>query len=190
MILVDDFIKEEEAKMSWLEKVFMNYPKMYSTKELAGSTKGLSIDTDKIFLPSLFHRAVAIIFLIFSIVCWLILLNMLTKHILVPVTIGGLIFISLIIWIVLWNTFLNRKYIYAIKLNKNNIEIDRKIIAWTEISDTQIMLRQVGRGRSSYLVIFTKDSQVHKYSLFKFGISDKKLSTLIELYKTKNERTT
>ena len=115
---------------------------------------------------------------------------MLTKHILVPVTIGGLIFISIIIWIIIWNTLLNRKYIYSIKLNKNYIEIDRKTIPWTEIVETQIMLRQVGRGKSSYLVIFTADNQVHKYSLFKFGISDKKLSTLIELYKTKNERTT
>jgi hypothetical protein len=190
MTLVDDFIKEEEAKMNWLEKVFMNYPTMYSTKELASSTKGLSIDTDKIFHPSLLDRAIAIIFLIFSIVCWLILFNMLTRHILVPVTIGGLQFISLIIGIIVWNTFLNRKYIYTIKLNKNHLEIDRKIIAWSEIFETQIMLRQPGRGRSSYLVIFTRDNQVYKYSLFKFGISDRKLSTLIELYKARNERTT
>ncbi|WP_153799502.1 hypothetical protein [Foetidibacter luteolus] len=190
MTLVEEFIKQEETNMTWLEKVFMNYPKIYSTKELAGSTKGISIEVEKLFHPSLFDRFIATIFLIFSIVSWLILFNLLNKHILVPVTIGGLIFISIIIWIIIWNTFLNRKYIFAIKLNKNYIEIDRKIIPWTEIVDTQILLRQVGRGRSSYLVIFTSDNQVHEYSLFKFSISDKKLSTLIEFFKTKNERTT
>lgn len=187
MTSVDDFIKEEESKMSWLEKVFMNYPVMYSTKELAGSTKGLSIDTEKIVHPSLFDRAISIVCLIISIAFWLILFNMLTENILVPVTIGGLIFISLVIWMLLWNTFLNRKYIYTIKLNKNHIEIDRKIIAWKEISETQIMVRQGGRGRNSYLVIFTKDNQVHKYSLFKFGISDNRLSTLMEFYKANQE---
>ncbi|MFT3679937.1 MAG: hypothetical protein QM791_06670 [Ferruginibacter sp.] len=190
MTSVDDFIKEEETKMTWLEKFFMNYPKMYSTKELAGPTKGLLIDTEKTFRPSLFDKFIATLFLIFSILCWLILFNMLTKHILVPVTTGGIIFISSIIWILIWNTFLNRKYIYTIKLNKNHIEIDKKIIPWTEIVETQIMLRQAGRGRNSYLVIFTADDLVRKYSLFKFRISDKKLSTLIELYKTKNECTT
>jgi len=190
MASVDDFIKEEETKMSWLEKVFMNYPKIYSTKELAGSTNGLSIDTEKIFHPSLFERAIAILFLIFSIIFWLTLFNLLTKNILVPVIVGGLIFVSLIIWVIIWNTFFNRKYIYTIKLNKNQIEIDKKIILWTEISDTIIMLRKAGRGRNSYLVIFTKDNQVYKYSLFKFGVSDSKLSTLIEFYKTKKECTT
>jgi hypothetical protein len=185
MTPLDDFIKSEESKMSWVEKAFVGYPKMYSTKELSGSTNGLTSEKQRIIYPSFFVRTIAILFLGFSIVCWFILFNLLIKNVLVPVVIGALIFVSFIIGIIVWNTFFNRTYIYSIKLSNSHLEIDKKIIPWNEISETQIMQHQIGRGRNSYLVIFAKNGQVHKYSLFKFGISDKKLSTLFEFYKAK-----
>lgn len=187
MASADNFINEEESKMTWLDKALMNYPVIYDTKELADLSGDLSADKERIVHPSRFDRAIAVLFLIFSTVAWLILFNMLTRYMLVPVTVVALLFVSLLIWINIWNTFLNRKYIYSIRFNKEYIEIDKKIIRWIDISDTRIMIRQTGRGKNSCLVIFTTDGQVHKYSLFKFAISDRELSTLIEVYKTNNK---
>lgn len=189
MTPADNFIKDEKSGMNWLEKVFMNYPEMFSTKELAGAVNAFQIEQEKTIHPSTTGRIIPVLFLFFSIGCWLILFNLFINKVLIYVTISALLFVSLIIWVIIWNTFLNRKYIYTIRLNKVHIEIDKKIIPWTDISGTYIMIRQSGRGRASHLVIFTNDERAYKYSLFAFGITDQKLSALIEFYKGTHAQT-
>jgi hypothetical protein len=180
---IHDFYESEVSKMTRLEKLFSLYPEMHDTKELAYPAKRTTVKTEKVIRPSLLHRFFSLVFLFFSLGFFAILLNMLAEKILIPVTLFGIVFVGAIIGILIWNSFLNRNYNYKIKLTKDYIEIDKNIIPWSEISETEILRRKLGRGRNSYLVIFCKNGQVHKHSLFNFDISDEKLSKLIETYK-------
>jgi len=100
------------------------------------------------------------------------------------------LFISFILYLLVWNSFFSRRYIYQIRLNNEYIKAQGKKIYWKDVSETFIMNKKEGRFNNSYLVIIKKDSAIEKLNLFKFGISDRKLASLVEAYKTKDEHTT
>jgi hypothetical protein len=81
--------------------------------------------------------------------------------------------------------------IFRINLNNLGIAIKRKIFTWNLIQDTFIYRKPhrmawTGRMHARYLVIVTKDNKFHKLNLYLFEISDEKLSTYIEYFKTRN----
>lgn len=189
MISVKDFIETEKSKMSWLDKVVMNYPQVYQTSFLSPPIK--QNQSEILIRPSLFAKLMAVPFLLFALVFYIPLFSILrngTLPALIPVT--GILFISFILYWLTWHSFLNPKYIYHIRLTSQYIETRKRKFYWNEITETCILTRMEGRFSNSYLVLLMRDGRVEKMNLFKFRISDERLAGIVEFFKGQNERTT
>jgi hypothetical protein len=184
MTLIDN----EESKMTWFDKLVMNYPKVQPTKSLTDSFQNLQFGTKTVIRPSIWDKAVAIIFSLFAGLFWIVLLRMLMEY-RSPflVILFGFLFVTFLIYLLLKNSFFNKKYIYTITVDEEGLSIDSTKFCWTGIAETCILSRQEGRRVNHYLLIFKKDTTVAKFDLFKFGLSDRKVSTIIEYYRAKNE---
>jgi hypothetical protein len=99
----------------------------------------------------------------------------------------GFLFVTFLIYLLLKNSFFNKKYIYTITVDNEGLSIDSAKFYWTDIAETCILSRQKERRSNYYLLIFKKDTTVAKFDLFKFGLSDRKLSTIIEYYRNGHE---
>jgi hypothetical protein len=186
MTPIDDFIKTEESKMSWLDKLIRNYPKIRPTKSIACSLTNFKLENEKIIRPSNWERFISIIILFFLGIVWLGLVKMLLDYKFpFGVFLFGFLLVTFMIFMLIRNSFFNKRYNYNITINKEAIAVDRQKIYWTEIADTYIMNRQEGRSTNYYLIISKKDKTIEKLDLLNIGISDRKLSTIIEYYKTK-----
>jgi len=186
MTLVDNFIKTEESKMNWLDKAVRNYPKVRPTKSISYSLTNLKLDKEKIIRPSLLDKFISALILFFLTIVWVGLFKMLLDYKFpFAIFLFGFLLVTFIIFILLSNSFFNKKYIYDLTINKEGIAIDNNKFYWTDIAETCIMNRQEGRRTNYYLVIFKKDTTIKKLDLFRIAITDKKLATIIEYYKTK-----
>lgn len=189
MISVKDFLEAEKSKMSWLDKVVMNYPQVYQTSFLSPPIK--QHKSEIVIRPSLFTKLIAVSFLLFALVFYIPLFNVLRSRTLpIPVPVTGILFISFILYLLIWHSFLNPKYIYHIRLSSQCIEARKNKFYWNEIAETCILTRMEGRFSNSYLVLLMRDGRIEKMDLFKFSISNKRLSGIVEFFKEQNEFTT
>ena len=172
--------------MNWFDRMVLNYPKVRATKTIAASLTNLKLDNEKIIRPSIWDRFISIIILFFLSIIWIGVLKMLLDYKFpFAVFLFGFLLVTFLISIVLRNSFFIKKYNYNIIVNKEGIAIDSHRIYWTDIADTFIMNRQEGRRTNYYLIIAKKDNSIEKLDLFNIGITDRKLSTIIEYYKLK-----
>ncbi|OQP59577.1 hypothetical protein A3860_36925 [Niastella vici] len=184
MTYIDDFIKSEESKMTWFDKVLGNYPRVRTTKFIAVAAPSLALGEKKVIKPSVLYKAIVIIVLPIPCLVWIGLLRlMLVDQFPFGVILFGLLLVSLIIYLLLYFTFFKKRYNYRITVDGEGITFDKNKFYWAEIAETGIMNRQEGKRTNSYLLIFHKDTTVNKYDLFNFGISDRKLAAIIEYYK-------
>jgi hypothetical protein len=183
MTTISDFIEKEKRKMSWLDKAVMNYPTIHKTSFLSSP---LAQSTPEVVIrPSILNKLITIPFILFGGAFYIPLVNIMVNQklpILIPLI--GILFLSFILYLLIWHSFLNPNYIYRFRINREYIEASGKKHYWTEISETCIMTKMEGRNSNSYLVIFKKEGSVEKSNLFKFRISRKKLAGIIEFYKT------
>jgi len=188
MSSISDFIASENAKMSKWDKFFQNYPDVYTTSSINDSIKVTKPET--IVKPSILGKLVALLFTFLVLLFYIPIGGMVVNK--TPIIFPALafLFISFILYLLVWNSFFSRRYIYQIRLNNEYIKAQGKKIYWKDVSETFIMNKKEGRFNNSYLVIIKKDSAIEKLNLFKFGISDRKLASLVEAYKTKDEHTT
>lgn len=187
MALIDDFIKTEESKMSWLDKLVRNYPVFRPTKSIAYSLKNLKLDDEKIIKPSISNRFIATIILCFLSIVWIGLFKILWGFKFpFAILLFSFLFVTLIIFLLLRNSFFYKKYNYNLTINKEAIAIDKRKIYWIDIADTFIMNKQEGRRTNYYLIISKKDKTIEKIDLFNIGVTDRKLSTIIEYYKAQH----
>ena len=188
MKAIDDFIEIEESKMTWLDKITLNYPKVNPTKSFVPSLERIKFDDEKIIRPAVSDKIIAVIIALFAGLFWIGFLRMLINQsspFIVVLT--GFLFMTFLIVVVVRNSFFNSRYIYKISVNHEYIAIDAHKMYWADILETCIMNKRQGRGRTnSYLVIFKADNTMEKYDLFKFAVSDQKISTIIEYYKAGN----
>jgi hypothetical protein len=188
---LSDFLKSEELKMTWLDKLNRSYPLVYSTESISRNLKNMRLDKEKIIRPSRFRRASIIVILLPVIFTWVWLLKMLLEfNSSFPILLGAFLFITLMLWFLSRHSFLNRKYIYTISIDSDAISIRNHKFYWTDITETYIMNKYEGRGKgdNSYLLIFKKDGTVGKFDLHMFSFSDIKLSGIIEHYKANAQR--
>jgi len=181
-----DFLNSEELKMNWLDKLNKSYPVVYSTESISRNLKNMRLGKEKNIRPSRFRRAYIIVVLLPVAYVWVWLLKLLLEyHDLFPILLGAFLFITFMIWFVSRHSFLNRKYVYTIRINSEAICIRHHTFYWTDITETYIMNKYEGRskGDNSYLLIFKKDGTVEKFDLHMFSFSDIKLAGVIEHYK-------
>lgn len=184
MALIDDFIKNEESKMSWGDKLFMMYPKVRSTPELTDTFQHLRLGNERVIKPSLGEKVIALFFLLFAVWFAIIPIKILFSSRDVILGLGGLLFVGFLIFLLLRNSFFNKKYIFTITVDYEGISIDDNKFYWSAIDEVYIMSKREGKTTNHYLLIFEKDTTIKKFDLYKFSISSKKLSTIIEYYRT------
>jgi hypothetical protein len=144
------------------------------------------LDKEKIIRPSRLRQTFGIILLLLPAYVWLWILKLLLEYTFpFLVLLFGFFMVSFMIYLILRDSFLNKEYIYTIRINSDAISIRNRKFYWADIDETCIMNRYEGRGKgdNSYLLIFRKDGIAEKFDLYKFSISDAKLSGIIEYYK-------
>lgn len=191
MTLLEDFIKKEEQKMTWFDKLTMNYPIIRPTNIIAFNYPNIKPHKQIVIKPSIIDRLIAIPFFLFGLFFWAILLKM-TLEFRFPfvVIFLGLLFVTFLLYLLIRSLFINKKYIYKITLDVYGIKIDFDRIDWTDISEICIMTKQDGRSINSWLLIFLNNNTIKELNLLRFRISDKKLSAYIEFYRAKKEEKT
>jgi len=186
MALIDDFLDQERRKGNFLVRLLRAEPEAYSTQSLA-SDRIPSLGTQKIIRPSVLSKVIALGLLLYASFFWMVCFEMLFKDmVLIPITAAGLLLVSFIIFLIARHCFFNRKYIYTILVTRSYIQIGRMKISWKEIEDTFIINEKSSKATHSSLLLFKKDGSVKRSDLSRFSISDEKLSTIIEYYKSKN----
>ena len=186
MALIDDFLDQERRKGNYLVRLLRDEPKAFSTQSLA-SGRDPSLGTQKIIRPSVLSKLIAAGLLLYASFFWMVLFEMLFKDtVLTPVTAAGLLFVSFLIFLIVKRSFFNRKYLYKILLTKNYIQIGEMKISWKEIEDTFIINEWSGKAANSSLLLFKKDGSIKRSDLSRFSISNEKLATIIEYYKSKS----
>jgi len=185
MPLIDDFIKEEEHKMSWLDMLVGNYPKVRSTPELTDTFQHLRLGNEKVISPPLWQKVVTIHLLLLTGGLWGVsFYELFVSHMSLFSLLFSLALDSLLIFIVVSKSFLNKRLNYIITVNYEGISIKDCTFYWTVIDELYIMSKLEGRNRNNYLVIVKKDAAIEKFNLYLFGISSRNFSTIIEYYRT------
>jgi hypothetical protein len=183
-IFIEDFKRSEEGKMTWLDKVIMNYPKVRPTSFIADATQELQLGNEEVIRPSVWNRIILTLFFFFAGIFWITLLSAVLQY--RSPFLGDLIaflFITVIILLHLRKSFFSKRYNYTITVDHLGISIDNKQIFWSDVAETCIMSRHEGRRTNYYLLIFKKDATLQKCDLYQFGLSDIKLATIIEYYR-------
>jgi len=185
MVDLGDFIQVEESKMSWWDRALNNYPVIETTKTLALSAKKINPKTHVIIYPSISQKIMACVFLCPAFFIWFILLRLLfVEKTLIWVVIGSFLFASAIIYMVLYITFFNKKMLFTIFIGYNGIALGSTTYSWADIVETYIMTLRGNKTDLHTLVLHTKTDGFKTYSMYKFTIGMRKLSALIEHYKT------
>lgn len=183
---IHDFIRVEEQKMTWLDKVAINYPKARATSFISHPLRDNALPDQTVIRPSTWDRAISIIISLFLAIVWIGLLRALLAYKFpFAIFLFGFLLVTFMIYLLIRNSFFNKKYIYRLSFDKEGISIDSRMIAWSDIEDTFIMNRQEGRRTNYYLLVFKKDKTIDKLDLFRMGTYDRKLATIIEYYKQK-----
>lgn len=183
---IHDFIRGEEQKMTWLDKVVMNYPKARATSFISHPLQDNALPDQTVITPSTWDRAISIVISLFLAIVWIGLLRALLEYKFpFAIFLFGFLLVTFMIYLLIRNSFFNKKYIYRLLFDKKGITIDHRRISWSDIEDTYIMNRQEGKRTNYYLLVFKKDKTIDKLDLFRMGTYDRKLATIIEYYKQK-----
>jgi hypothetical protein len=135
MNIVEEFMKGEEAKMNWPDKLFQNYPVFYFAKDIKADVKKNSEERNYIVRPSKIRRIVASLFICFGLFFWITILIMIFKKELLPITLIFLLLITCWIGMIARTFFLSPKYSYKITFNNHEIIIGKEAIKWERISE-------------------------------------------------------
>jgi hypothetical protein len=182
MTSIKNFIEAEEKKMTWLDKVVRNYPQVYQTSFLS---LPMQQSTAEIVLrPSIVLKLITVPFILLCLLFYFYLFRLLiNQNLPVFVPVAGILFVSFMLAIIIWYSFLNPKYIYRIRINHEFLEAQDRKYNWKDVSETCILSKMAGRNSNSYLIIIMKDGSFKKLNLLKFRISDKRLAGIVEFYK-------
>jgi hypothetical protein len=88
------------------------------------------------------------------------------------------------IFLLVRSSFLNKKYNFTITVDYDGISIDNNKFYWIAIEEVYIMSRHEGKRTNYYLLIVKRDATIEKFDLYGFRTSSRKLSTIIEYYRT------
>ncbi|HEY6902497.1 MAG TPA: hypothetical protein VI233_17690 [Puia sp.] len=181
MSKIDEFIEQEIAGVSWLDKTTQNYPRIKSTSALCYSPKSATPNPEHKLTPSWFNKIFGVLFILFSLFFYTVLIGTLINgHLPTPVSIMFLLIISGMDWMVIWTFFVDPKMNYKIRLNKEYIELGSQRISWDDIEDTYIMTKMGGKNTETHLVIFRKGMDTRKFNISRFAIDSRKLASFIE----------
>ncbi|BAV06132.1 hypothetical protein SAMN05421788_106192 [Filimonas lacunae] len=182
--LIKQYIADETAGLSKLQKFFGATPKVIDTHDMVAASFKPPPNNETVIKPSASNKIFSV-FIILFLLFWAssISKTLLAQKIPLPI---GLILITLaaiFIFVVLKYSAFNEKLWYSITLTPTDIALGQSHILWKDIAATAIMSQTEGKNTESYLLLFLHDDTVEKLDLAKFNTSAKQLSAAIEYYK-------
>ena len=180
---IENFLVNERDPLDYNDLRFE--PQFDLTRNLAiDSTKYIS-NTEVTIKPNLFIKGLKII-LMCLLLCVLIYMLIFSGKLIEYVLISGAL-LAMIFH--LFRIFKSNELNFNISLSREKLNINQREFDWNCIHETLIMRKYNGRHTHRYFVIIETDGTGYKYDLSNFGISDKKLSAIIEHYKEGKRRT-
>jgi hypothetical protein len=183
MDVVENFKRAELAKMTWLDKLFRNYPVFLCTKDITRALKHKDIDEAFVVKPSIRTRFVALLFIFFGLFGWFAVFLVVLEKTLLPISIFFLLLVTAWVGYLVWTFFLNPKLSYRISMDKEKIIAGKQTFHWTDVSDYMLMLKQSGKTRQEKLVLFIDNREVYVYNLSHLNKSGEEIMKRIEFYK-------
>ena len=180
--------KEENAKLSWIEKKFNYRPySILPTATIAGKYKK-PLDTqgqDVVFKPFKFKY-------IFFILAAVAVAGVFVPFALIPghTWQAGLLINAAVLFgiIAVAGIFIDIKRNFQITLSSKEININNTSYKWSEINKLYILSRQQGKNTIYFLILALDTGEIKKINctsiLTGFGGRRKKLSAYIEYYKS------
>jgi len=182
--LINDFIERETKKIPKLFRVFGQIPEIILTKDFPFDLSRIKYKSKKIVRPSWFYRIVGLFYIGVVLLSIMIVINlMMNNRLPILLLTGFLLFLLFLFFVPVYFLFISKKRNYKIIIDREGLQIGKNRFAWSNLTETAIMILPSGRGHQSYLILVTSDNKVLKFDLFNLSISDKKLSTIIEYYK-------
>lgn len=182
---INDFIREEESRMTGLQRFFGIRPSVTPTQKLA--TKAVKIKppgNEVVIKQSRAPKVIAILFICFFGFTGFRALNSdprFTASLWVNAA-AACLFLG-ISYVVIYFVILDKRRQYNIVINNGTLTIENIIYQWADIMGTYIMKRKEGKVDKYYLVLNTRTQGFKKYNLSKYNISTGRLSTYIEHFK-------
>ena len=184
---IEGFIEKERAKMNWWDKLTRNYPEVRNTDSL--SEPGSEMGQEKVIRPSVFERVLGMVCALGFAVLWSIFLKMLVEG-QGPwgMILFGLVYISILIFLVLRRFFFQKRYNYIIRVSPTGIAVDDTQFLWSEIAETCILTKGEGQLWNNYLIIFKNNGDIVKLDMRMLSVGSIKMATIIEYFKDQAER--
>jgi hypothetical protein len=187
--LINDFLEQETKKIPKLFKVFGQIPEIILTKDFHFDLSRIKYKNKKIIRPSWFYRIIGLFFIGLDLLSIIIVINlMMNNRLPIALLTGFLLFLLFLFFAPVYFLFISKKRNYKIVIDREGLQIDKNRFAWSNLTETAIMILPSGRGHQSYLILVTSDNKVLKFDLFNLSVSDKKLSTIIEYYKNSSRQ--
>jgi len=187
MSIVQEFIADQEAKMSKMDKFLLYYPKIRKTNSWEPLHNKTDWKKEMVFKPSWLKKMIMLPFLIVLMLFAKSLTSALSNKLLpIVVYVFLLLFVFCFIGLIIWFGFIKPNYFYKIIINNEYIECGEQTFLWKNVEETCILTRGGGKQQNKYLVIFKKDKTVFEFDLYKFILLDWKLATTIEHYKAQH----
>jgi hypothetical protein len=182
MKTIFDLIEDEQNKMSWWDRFIRNYPRIHQTSFLSAPIS--QTKPEIVLRPSIIEKLFTVPFFILASVILFFLIRLLfTQRLPLMIPIIAILLLLLLLFMLVWQSFLNPKYLYKIRINHQFIEAHGLKYYWQDIADTIILSKMKGRLYNESLVIIMKDGKVEKLSFLKFRIGGVRMAGIIEFYK-------
>ena len=183
--LINDFLEKERKRGPRILRIFPLQQNFESTSSLSEDLPHKKQKDIIVIKPSLLKRIFITPVILFELwFAYQFIRGMSEGRFPLIFFILSSLFLLLLIFISIYFPFINRKMNYKIIIDGNGLIIAGKYFDWDTIQGTFIYTIPARRGYNSNLIIVTNDNTFYKFDLFNFGISDSKLSSYIEYFKS------
>lgn len=181
---INDFIREEESRMTGLQRFFGIRPSVITTQKSATKAGKIKPGNEVVIKQSRAPKVIAILFICFFGFTGFRALNSDPRfNVSLWVNAAAACLFLAVSYVVIYFVILDKRRQYNIIINNSTLTIENTIYQWADIMGTYIMKRKEGKVDKYYLVLNTRTQGFKKYSLSKYNVSTGRLSTFIEYFK-------
>lgn len=182
--IIDQIWIEEKRAAGWQERIFKHYSEIKRTSELANPIMLHLSLAEKTVIRG--NRKVQVLYslliaALYTSIMVYVLMNVFSISFFIVI-----VAISLTIYYILVDNLFNKKTNFEIELTKDGILIAERFYFWSEIKDTFIVERPIGKYKKTFLVIYMNSGLIQRFNLrnlLSLSMDRKKISSLIEAYR-------
>lgn len=182
------YINEEQKSSGFWSNLNNNKPIVRPTYEL--SHKLNKTKPTHLLKPSVLHKAAIGIFVVFGVIAFITLLQLMlnAQDLKVFATYAFLICIPIALVIVVFKRFiLNKKVNYTLEFSDIYIKTNDTAYLWEEIKETYIMTKFENKTEVHYLLLLFKNQHIEKHALSGFSYTDAEVASMVDYHKNQSK---